>query len=107
MKNTWSGSFDSLEAWVLQFSIASGEMLMIRLVEETLIELSRVTVTFYRWGNSTGGKNARSMRKWLKPELCHLLALWLREGYRVSPSSGLSYLKKKKKDIIREPTALL
>lgn len=81
----------------MQFSIVSGEMLMVRPVEETLIELSRVTVTFYRWGNSTGGKKARSMRKWLKPELCHLLALWLGEGYRAFPSSGFSYLKKKKK----------
>ena len=77
VKNTRWGSFDSLEAWVLQFSIASGEMLMLRLVEETLIELGRVTVTFYRRGNNTGRKNARSMRKWRKPELCHLLALCL------------------------------
>lgn len=52
-------------------------MLMLRLVEETLIELGRVTVTFYRRGNNTGRKNARSMRKWRKPELCHLLALCL------------------------------
>lgn len=92
----------------MQFSIAS-ESRMIRTGRKPdLIQQSDSHIL--QMGQQHRGEKARSIRKWLKPELCHSLALWLREGNRVSQVPVFHIKKKTKKqktDIIREPTAPL
>ena len=70
-KHTLWVPFKLSGAQALCFSIVLRGMLLISQVEESLIQSSRITVTFYRKKNPQN-KNKSSLRKWLKTELGQL-----------------------------------